>query len=562
MTQILVFSKDRPMQLHAYLESLLFFSNTDIKKISVLYCHGDNISYEKVIKQFQEVNWILETNFYNQILEWLEKCTDEYIMFGCDDVVFKDFFEFNRAEELLKENEEVFGFSLRLGKNLSEFPCNIKKSKNCAIWRWNEKRRGNFYYPWELDCTIYRKKDVIRILSGQSGIKNPNYLEDYVALQPQKYIKRQYLACFCENSKAIVITVNRVQNTHCNAVDDTLSTDPETLSYLYNSQDYRLDINKIAKKKNIAVHVGSKYFILNKKVFKKKIFYKRRKQVKNLLKNLIYLSHFDMRVNALDNIVLSQEFEIKEKLENLIKPCIMNSEESIALLEKEPKSFCRVGDGELEIISGNSIPFQEYSNELHGYLVKILRGEYKNIYVGLPFFYFNPTDNLTVTVHSFLRSFGRKYRDVILKLYNQNVTYIDTVITQLYQTYMEYDFSNYFLRLEELYSDKNILLIIGEGIWKSYKYNLFNKAKSLKIIEAPKTNAFSKKEELVRKAMEVEKDYLICIVLGPAAKALTVELTDAGYMVWDIGHMLKDYNYYKEGKPRTADSIPQFYLPD
>lgn len=48
MSRILVFSKNRPMQLHGYLESILLFSNIDQARIRVLYSHNENIAYDKV----------------------------------------------------------------------------------------------------------------------------------------------------------------------------------------------------------------------------------------------------------------------------------------------------------------------------------------------------------------------------------------------------------------------------------------------------------------------------------------------------------------------------------
>ena len=52
MSRILVFSKNRPMQLHGYLESLLLFSNIDQARIRVPYSHNENIAYDRVKDSF------------------------------------------------------------------------------------------------------------------------------------------------------------------------------------------------------------------------------------------------------------------------------------------------------------------------------------------------------------------------------------------------------------------------------------------------------------------------------------------------------------------------------
>ena len=57
---IIVFSKGRPMQLHAYLESLLLFSDARQEDITVLCCETEGIHYEKVMDRFAQVHWHIE----------------------------------------------------------------------------------------------------------------------------------------------------------------------------------------------------------------------------------------------------------------------------------------------------------------------------------------------------------------------------------------------------------------------------------------------------------------------------------------------------------------------
>ena len=63
MISVIVFSKGRPMQLHAYLESLLKFSDIKQEMITVLYCEMKDIRYDKVMNAFPQVHWIIEEKF-------------------------------------------------------------------------------------------------------------------------------------------------------------------------------------------------------------------------------------------------------------------------------------------------------------------------------------------------------------------------------------------------------------------------------------------------------------------------------------------------------------------
>lgn len=563
MSRILVFSKNRPMQLHGYLESLLLFSNIDQARISVLYSHNENIAYDRVKDSFSQVNWIDEVDFEKQLVEWIETCDDDYIMFGCDDVVFKGYFSIPDMESLLKDHDDVFGVSVRLGNNLLGYPANVSKEKGFCFWDWHADKTDNYHYPWELDCTLYRTCDVRSILSKcEIQIKNPNYLEEFVELAPDKYISRSKMACYDEQGKAIAITVNRVQNTHCNPIDNSGPTDPETLSYLYNTKGYKLDINKIAKKKNEVIHVDSSYFITIPLFPKVKKKLKLLEKIKQLYSNLVYLSSVDLQRKNSEDCIAMRDIEIVNLVNNYISPRILSSEETLDLLEKEPKSFTRFGDGELTILSGKSIPFQTFNTDLQDTLKQIIKNENIDMYVGLPYFYYNPTSDLTTGVRNFIMSYGKKYRDIINSNFTKDTLYIDTAITQLYQTYEEYDFSKHYYRLRKLFCGKKVLLIIGEGIFSKYKTNIFDEVKELCLLEAPRKDAYTEIDTIRDRIKEYSKDWLICTVLGPTSKVITLEATQWGYMVWDIGHLIKDYYYYMNCIPRNDDESKCFYMPD
>ena len=83
---IIVFSKGRPMQLHAYLESLLLFSDARQEDITVLCCETEGIHYEKVMDRFAQVHWHIEKKFEDDLKQAVAEA-GSYIMFGCDDVV-------------------------------------------------------------------------------------------------------------------------------------------------------------------------------------------------------------------------------------------------------------------------------------------------------------------------------------------------------------------------------------------------------------------------------------------------------------------------------------------
>lgn len=66
---------------------------------------------------------------------------------------------------------------------------------------------------------------------------------------------------------------------------------------------------------------------------------------------------------------------------------ILNTDETLSLLEKEKISFLRYGDGEIAIMQGHSIPFQEYDARLAKRLRKLLRTDMDGLKIGIPYYY-------------------------------------------------------------------------------------------------------------------------------------------------------------------------------
>ena len=188
LLSVIVFSKDRPLQLHGYLESLIFYSKIKEEAINVIFKETPDIPYEIVINSFKSINWIKQTDFF-QNLTCAINDSKEYIMFGCDDVVFSSNFNIQGAISTLKEDEDIFGFSLRLGKNIRPKPNNYLKKEKTLVWNLIKQKViklfGSSMYLQKIRYTGYNR-------AMNSDTKNPNYLEavsnDPVTLSVEKVV--------------------------------------------------------------------------------------------------------------------------------------------------------------------------------------------------------------------------------------------------------------------------------------------------------------------------------------------------------------------------------------
>ena len=553
MISIIVFSKGRPMQLHAYLESLLKYSDAQQKWITVLCCEMEKIRYEKVKKSFPEVNWVTETRFETDLKQAIAQAND-YIMFGCDDVVFTRKFSLEKACEYLKTNEQVFGFSMRLGENIKPMPENLSKDNEVLEWKWEGCKEAHYNYPWELDCTVYRKEDVLELANQKEvQIKNPNYYEAMITEDNRsERIPRKHMASNKESGCAIVITVNRVQETHQNGFDDSMMTDIYSLDKLYNDEDNYLDIDKISQMSNDIIHVGAEYFIL-------------KKQAKGYSQNRLWKK----KAKALQDKLLrfpKRVYRYCEKRKYLSgayenKLHILSTDETLSALENMNFSFLRFGDGEIAIANGQGIPFQEANEKLGGRLKELLTVQEEGLKVGIPYYYMHPIKNMNSFVQNFAYSLGKQRKYLLANCKKENV-YIDTALTQVYQTYGEYDFDAYYTRMQKLLEGKDVTVICGEGVLDKLEYKALDVCHSVEYVYGPSMNAYSHYEKLLEQAKKIDKNRLILVILGPTAKVLVYDLYKAGYTAWDIGHYLKDYDAYKKQRPRTEAEITQFYKPD
>lgn len=551
------------MQLHAYLESILMLSDCEEKQIYVLYREVLPICYDDVKVAFPKVNWIAENNFYEQLVNLVNQA-EEYVMFGCDDVLFTGAFCIQDMQKYLSENEPVFGFSLRLGTNIKPLPADAETEGNIFAWDWT-KNKSHYGYPWELDCTLYRRSDVLRILHQMGVVKSPNYLEAIPEEKPEEFITQKMLAAYKETGKAIVITINRVQNTHLNAIDDSKNTDILSLYIKYHYEGKRLDIKKIASKKHKGIHVGSEYFILTSDEA-----YEERKsnhvlgKIKQLLKNFRYLCGTDLENNFRQK---QRDYLIHSRLHSMIfdreTPKVLGPQQTLKWIADNRKSFCRFGDGEFTLMRGASIGFQEYNPELALALWEIFVNNNDKIGVGIPYQHFDLPDAYNEWIKEFYYTSGKWIREFLYQFMpNEREYYLDTGFNQVYQTYTDMDFVNYYEQAKLLFKGKKLTIIVGQGVLEKLKYNVFEYADSIEYQYAPAKNAYEVYQEILSNTMKADKSNIICVILGPTAKVLVRDLTNAGYVAWDIGHLAKDYDAFCHGTNQTKENIGKFYAPD
>jgi len=277
----LCFSYNRVFQLENFIRSFLKFLNfMKINKeglysfpsggvqLNVRYQYSKEKykkGYEELIKRYPEVNFIEGQNMINfreQVLEWFDKAP-EFVMFCCDDNLFKDYVDIDKVMEKLKL-EDTIGFSLRLGRGInyhfsSKSSMKEPEYEKDDVLKWNWRNAEHeFGYPFALDTTAYKKKFIKSILNYLTRFRwnQPTHLEsygiDYIFRTSLEHPK--YFYAF-QDPKAVVLQINRVQTASLNPFFD-IGYDIEDLFKLW-EQGKKLDLDYYHNMKYDCPYVGS-----------------------------------------------------------------------------------------------------------------------------------------------------------------------------------------------------------------------------------------------------------------------------------------------------------------
>lgn len=273
MINLIVFSKDRPWQLSEYLRTFLHFCHDQWKvRINVIYTASDPETdglYQIVVNRYAGVNFIREspTCTFMTAVSALVNLTDNYIMFGVDDLVWYDDFTIEPITQILDSRPDIFGYSFRLHPGISYCqPAN--REEKCPEYKKVFVGRDmigleyhcsspdvDFCYPFEVSSSIYRAKDVRTLLSvimNWRKVTTPNDLE---SIPYELRIVPVGLNLMSPHPLCSVVTINRVQELYPNTVYDCGKTLNEVNQNLKNHIKFDTDWYRESAPKD-RIHIG------------------------------------------------------------------------------------------------------------------------------------------------------------------------------------------------------------------------------------------------------------------------------------------------------------------
>lgn len=268
----------------------------------------------------------------------------------------------------------------------------------------------------------------------------------------------------------------------------------------------------------------------------------------------------------LKKIYLQLKFILKFKKYKSQLPKIYNNNETLSELVKTNKSFIRFGDGEFQLMDGFNLDFQDYSESLADALKNIFFIDNENLLTGTLWNYYNLNCSLRYRECKYILKFLPKFHAEMCKYYNPLKSYWSSFVTILFITHLKGDFEEHYNSFKKIWDQQEISIICGNRVFKEIKYNIFENAASINYILGPTKNAYCLYEELKKTILTRPKDELLIFALGPCGKVLAYEAFLKGYRVLDLGHLIKDYDYYQKTKRLSNFELKNifetFFAPD
>jgi GT2 family glycosyltransferase len=258
----MVFSKDRPLQLDAALQSFnVATGGSAADAIRVLYLATSpslSASYRVLHGEHPKVGLRRESAFKVDLISLVEGSSQ--VMFVVDDTLFVNQFSLERASHLLERDESLLGFSFRLGRNTTycysldraqPLPVFEEPSPGVLTYDWTAAE-SDFGYPLELSSSLYRTADILPLL-GSLPYTNPNTLESLLAQHLSDFRhRRPALGCFAQ-SVAVSVPANIVQNVWANRAATDPTRTAEALLEAY-KRGQRLEVDRYSGFVSTAAH--------------------------------------------------------------------------------------------------------------------------------------------------------------------------------------------------------------------------------------------------------------------------------------------------------------------
>lgn len=309
-----------------------------------------------------------------------------------------------------------------------------------------------------------------------------------------------------------------------------------TLDNLISNADFSLDINYLKEDDVTEKIINQQKPILSFE------------ETKN--NNISYDKYYVFANDAQDEMVEAIKKIIDKKKEtSAFDIKVKDIDESLDLILNKHKSVIRFGDGEFNIIRGESIFYQDYNKELALRLESIiLSGNYDNTLICLPDVFEDLARYNDYAQRTYKKRFFPQNASFLKRIEQTKNWYGSTFVSRPYIDLVDKSESpGYFEKLRRIWNQRDVLIVEGKYSRSGVGNDLFDNAKSIKRILCPTKNSYEKIDQIEQAIRNNAQNRLILLMLGPTAKVIVDDLQDLNNQKIDIGHIDSEYEWFKMG---------------
>ncbi|WP_449457179.1 SP_1767 family glycosyltransferase [Streptococcus suis] len=232
---------------------------------------------------------------------------------------------------------------------------------------------------------------------------------------------------------------------------------------------------------------------------------------------------------------------------------ILPIDQTLTYILNNGSSVARFGDGEIEIIAGNSIPYQPYHPDLAKELRHIMGLSSSPQFIVCLSDVFEGQERYNRFSMDFWRGHLHHYEQLYKDICHAD-WYGSTFISRPYMDLIDKSVSEgYFAQLKKLWNEKNILIVEGQTSRSGVGNDLFVNARSIERIICPAQDAYKDIQWIESAIRQYGTGKLVLLMLGPTAKVISYHLSQEGYHTIDLGHIDSEYEWFQMG---ATEKVP------
>lgn len=258
--------------------------------------------------------------------------------------------------------------------------------------------------------------------------------------------------------------------------------------------------------------------------------------------------------NEIKNLKRNSSRLIMNRCVNEKIPKVSGILETAEYLRYQNKSLIRYGNGEIDLMLMRNIPTQYADQKLSEELIKAFNTDNPDIMVGIRNIFTGFPGERKQSVEFWIRDHP-KFHNYMLKVCNTSKRYFDAFITSPYTS--TYNTSCelvdlVYKELREVWRDKDLVILRGNNS-QVYDFDVYDTARSQVILFCPRTNVWSKYEELKKLLLSQNPSSLYIISAGAVSEIFVMDLVKEHRRALDMGHLAKDYDRYMKKATYSKD---------